>query len=184
MPVVATGELDHLGPAGGAAGQPDRAHGRLGPRVDEADLVDRRNHPRDQFGKLHLGKGGGAEGGAPDDRRADGVQDLGVGMAEEQRTPRADIVDVGVAIDIGEAAPARGRDEEGLSSHGAERAHGRVDAAGDEPQSFLEHLGALSIPRAVCAHPRRLLFVGHVSSRLTGVKAHRPPFSQRATSRA
>ena len=39
--VVAAGELDDLGAAGVAAGQPDRAHGGLGAGVDHAQPLDR-----------------------------------------------------------------------------------------------------------------------------------------------
>ena len=64
VPVVAAGELDDLGAAGEAAGQPDRRHGRLGARVDQAYLLDR--GPRDDLGgQLDLARGGGAEAGAP-----------------------------------------------------------------------------------------------------------------------
>ena len=44
VPVVAAGELHHLRAAGEPAGQPDRAHRRLGAGADEPHLLDRR-HP-------------------------------------------------------------------------------------------------------------------------------------------
>ena len=44
--VVAAGELDDTAAAGEAAGQPDRAHRRLGAGVDQPHLLDRRRPGR------------------------------------------------------------------------------------------------------------------------------------------
>ena len=110
MAVVAAGELhDHVA-AGEAAGQPDRRHRRLGAGGDEPDPLDRR--PRhDLLGQLDLGPRSGVPYDVPRATAAwTAACDLGVGVAEQHRPPRADQVDVLVAVDVGEpGAPGGAR---------------------------------------------------------------------------
>ena len=54
----------------------------------------------DEPGKLDLGLGGSAEGGAAGDSLLDGPNDGGMGVAEDQRPPGTDVVDVLVAVDV------------------------------------------------------------------------------------
>ena len=97
--VVAAGELDDLAATGVAAGEPDRRHGRLGAGVDQAHLLDR--GPGDDLrGQLHLTRGGGAEAGARGGGGLHRRDHLGVGVPEDQRTPRADQVDVAAAVGV------------------------------------------------------------------------------------
>ena len=56
----------------------------------------------DLLGELDLGLGRGAERRAARDGRRDGRLDLRVRVAEQHRAPRADQVDVVVAVDVGE----------------------------------------------------------------------------------
>lgn len=128
--VVAPGELDHLGAAGEAPGEPDRGHGRLGPGGDEADLLDRLDPGDDLLGERHLALTGRPEGGAAGHGLLDGGDDLGVGMAEDHRPPRADEVDVLPAVGVGEVRTRTGHHEPGRTAHRAESAYGRVHAAG------------------------------------------------------
>ncbi len=109
---VATGE---------AAGQPDRRHRRLGARRHEPDPLDGRAGD-DLLGELDLGLGRSTVRRAAGDRRVDGGQHLGVGVTEQHRPPRADQVDVLVAVDVGQPG-ARGRaDEPGRAADRVERA--------------------------------------------------------------
>ena len=89
-----------------AARQPDRRHGRLGAGGDEADPLDRRARD-DLLGQLDLGLGRGAVGRTAGDRAGHGRLHLGVRVAEQHRAPRADQVDVVVAVGVGEPG-ARG----------------------------------------------------------------------------
>ena len=67
--VVGAGELDHALAAGRGAGEPDRAHRRLGPGVDHPDHLDRGEAVGDLGGEIDLALGGGAVGGARARRR-------------------------------------------------------------------------------------------------------------------
>ena len=54
------------------------------------------------------------------------------GVAEDVRAPGADVVDVGLAIDVLDAAALGAADEERLAADVAEGADRGVDAAGDQ----------------------------------------------------
>ena len=62
VPVVAAVELDHAVPAGGAAGEAHCAHGRLGPRGDQPDLLAPGHTLADGLGQEHLARSGSPEG--------------------------------------------------------------------------------------------------------------------------
>ena len=130
MPVVAAGELDHLGAAGEAARQPDRRHRRLGAGGDQPHLLDRLDPGHDLLGELDLALAGRAEGRAAGDRLLDGGDHLGVRVAEDHRPPRAHEVDVLAAVGVGEVRTGTGHHEPGRTAHGAEGPHRRVHAAG------------------------------------------------------
>ncbi len=53
-------------------------------------------------------------------------------VAEDVRSPRADVVDVGLAIDVLDAAAMGLADEERFAADIAERAHRRVHPTGDQ----------------------------------------------------
>ena len=92
--VVAAGELDHRVTPGDAAGQPDRGHYRLGAGGHEADHLQvgyGADHP---LGELDLRLAGGAEGEPVGGGLPDRLDDRRVGVAEDQRSPRADVVEV------------------------------------------------------------------------------------------
>ena len=63
---------------------------------------------------------------AADDRG----EDVGVGVAEDERAPRADVVDVAVAVHVDELGAQSALDEDRVAPDGAHRPHRRVDAAG------------------------------------------------------
>ncbi|MPM32914.1 hypothetical protein SDC9_79481 [bioreactor metagenome] len=120
--VVAALELDHLVPAGGAAGQPQGGHRRLGAGVDQPDLLDR-GAGDDLGGQVDLGAGRGAEGGAVRGRPGDRVEHLGMRVPQQHRPPGADQVDVLVAVDVGDVRPPGRPDEPRRATDGAEGAH-------------------------------------------------------------
>ena len=129
VPVVGAGELEHLVAPGGRARQPQRAHRRLGARRGHAQHVDRRHARTDELRELDLGCRRRAEGGAALGRIGDGLDHLGMGMAVDQRPPRADVVDVGVAVDVGDLRALGTVDEQRVAPDRAHRPHRRVDAA-------------------------------------------------------
>ena len=87
MAVVAAFELQDLLSAGDAACEAQSGHGCLGAGADESDLVDRWNLVAEQFGKFDFEGGVDAEGHSFADGFADGIDDDGGAVTEDQRTP-------------------------------------------------------------------------------------------------
>ena len=147
VPVVAAGELDDLRTAGAAAGQPDRRHGRLGAGVDQAHLLDRRTGD-DLLGERHLARRGRAEAGARGGRGLHRGDDLGVGVAQQQRTPRAHQVDVATAVGVVQPRAVAAHHEPRRAADGLERAHRGVHPAGHEGAGAVEQgLGGRRVAR-------------------------------------
>ena len=145
--VVAPGELQHPGPPGDAAGQPDRRHRRLGSGADQPDLLDR--GPRDQLlGQRDLALGGRTVGGSRRRRPPDRVQHRRVGMPVQQRSPGADQVDVLAAVGVGQVRTvARAHETRGAPDRveGPDRG---VDPARDHrPRAVEQRRGVRRLPR-------------------------------------
>ena len=66
-------------------------------------------------------------------------------MAENRWAPGADVIDVFVAIDVPHARAFGFVDEKRLAAHGAERAHGRIHAAGDAIEGLREKFFGLNV---------------------------------------
>ena len=62
-------------------------------------------------------------------------------MAEDQRAPRADVVDVAIAVDVVEIGRFAALEKDRLAADAAERAGRTIDAAGDEILSTSERGG-------------------------------------------
>ena len=140
--VVAALEFDDDFAAGGGAGEANGRHGGLGAGADEADLFDGGIAGDDALGEVGLGGGGGAEAGGVGGGALDGFDDGGKGVAEDHGAPGAEVVDVAVAVGVGEVGAGGGLDEGGRAADGAKGAHGGVDAAGKEALgALLEGLG-------------------------------------------
>jgi hypothetical protein len=73
-------------------------------------------------------------------RLGDGGDDARVAVAEEERAPRADEVEVAVAVEVVEVGALAPGDEQRVAADGAEGAGGAVDAAGDQARRALERL--------------------------------------------
>ena len=138
MSVIVPGELDHGRAAGEAAGQPDRAHRRLGAAGDQPDLLDGGDPGHDLLGEQHLVLGGGAEGEPARGGPGDGVQHVGVGVAEDHRTPRADQVDVLGAVGVVQVRAAPPGHEPGRPPDRAEGPHRGVHPTGGHCERTLE----------------------------------------------
>jgi hypothetical protein len=137
--VVAARELHDLRAAGVGTGQAHRAHDGLGTRGDEPHLLERRHRrahlPRQ--GELELGRG--AERRAVPGRRRHRGDDVGVGVAGDQRPPRLHPVDVAVAVRVPDlAAGAPGQEQRVVAPDRPHRPHRAGDAARHEPARLLE----------------------------------------------
>ena len=92
--VIAAGELHDEVAARRAAREPDRAHHGLGARRHEAHLLDAGISRDDFLGELHSRRRRGAVRHAAAARALDGRDDLRMRVAQDQRAPRADEVEV------------------------------------------------------------------------------------------
>ena len=124
--VVGAGELQQLRAAGHRAGEPDRAHRRLGARRRHPQHLHARHAAADLLGEVDLAGGRCAERralrGGLDDRR----DDVRVRVAVDERAPRADPVDVAVVVDVDELGALGAVDEDRVAADRAHRADRRV----------------------------------------------------------
>ena len=130
--VVAALELDEQVTTGRGSRQAQRAHRGLGTRVDEAHHLDRTEARGDAIRQAQLAGGGRAERGSGVHGVVQGLTDLGVTVTQDQRAVREHHVDVLVAIHVPDEGAITSHDVRGRSTHGSVRAHGAVDASGDD----------------------------------------------------
>ena len=130
MAVVVAGELHDHRPAGESAGQADGAHRGLGAGVDQPDFLDRRHGLDHQFGQFVFGQRRGAETGAAAQGGFDRLDDRRVAVAEDHGAPRADVVDVAIAVEIEEVGPFGPIEEDRLAADAAKGPGRTIDPAG------------------------------------------------------
>ena len=145
--VVVAGELHDQRPAGGAAGQPDGRQHRLGAGVDQPHPLDRGDPVADLLGQVELALGGGAEGEPAPRGGGDGLDDGGVGVAQDHRPPRADQVDVAPSVGVGDPRAGALDHEPRGAADGAERAHRAVHPARGDRLAAGEEVGRRPGPR-------------------------------------
>ena len=129
--VVAAGELHDAVAARKTTGHAERAHRGFGPRADHPHLFDRGDRLDDHLGQFRLRFGRRAEARPLGEGRFDGSDDLGMGVPQDQRAPRADVIDQAITVDVDEVRPLASLDEEGFAPDRAERAGGAVHPARD-----------------------------------------------------
>ncbi len=140
MAVIAPGELDDLGPAGIAASQAHRTHGRLGTGVHQAHLLHRSDPLHDEFGEFHLPGRGRTERQPVARDRAHRLDHRGMRMPEDHRPPGTHQVDILVTVRVDQMATAGGRDEPRRAAHRTEGPHRGIDTTGDNRFGSLEKL--------------------------------------------
>ena len=101
--VIAAFEFDGEIAAGESARHAQSAHGGFGAGVDQAHHFHGRNDLRDQLGQFDFVPGGRAEAGAGFENLAQRVDHRRRAMAQEQRPPGADVIDIGIAVDVEDA---------------------------------------------------------------------------------
>ncbi len=142
MSVIAAFELHNELALGESAGEPDSRHRRFGSGADEADLLDCWKGLNHQSGEICFCRSGGPKAGAVARSLDDGLQDLGLGVAEDQRSPRANVVDVLVAISIPHVRAHPAHQKRRGAANGPESADRGIDSAGNELLgSFLQSAG-------------------------------------------
>ncbi len=131
MAVIAAVELHDDVATRGAAGQPDGAHRGLGPRADQPQHLHRGKGGVDGLGQLDLHGRGRAVARPPAGRLGHRLHDHRRRVAQDERPPRADEVDVAPAVHVVQPRALGARHEERLTSHPPERAHRAVHPARD-----------------------------------------------------
>jgi len=114
-----------------AARKADRRHGGLGAGVAHPHFFHRGHPIGDGARHFHLKRIRNAEGNPAFRHFVNRADDCDGCMPEDVRAPRADVVDVGLAIDVLDAAALGAADEKRFTSDVAERTHRRVHASGD-----------------------------------------------------
>src|SRR5512139_3916415 len=129
MTMVAAVELDNFVAPGICPRQPQSGHGRLRPRIDEADHLDVGHEIHNPPGKLDLQWTRRAVGCPFHGCLLDRFDYFRMSMARDQWAPGKNVIDIAVAIHIVKIGPLAALDEERLSAHGSEGADRRVHAA-------------------------------------------------------
>ena len=127
--VIAALELHDVLALGAGAGQSNCGHGRFRPGTDEADFLHMRERREHEFGEVGFRRRGRSEAGAVAQGCAQGLDDHGCGVAENQRSPGADVVDVLVAIGVEDVGGLAAHHKRRISAHRAKGTHRGVDAA-------------------------------------------------------
>ena len=129
MPVVATLELDQRIATGIAASEADGAHGRLGAGIHHAHLIHRRNRLTDEFGELRLERCRRAVTQTPCGSRLHRLDDIGVSVTENHRSPGTHVVDVTLAVRAVQKRALGMIDKHRGSANGLERANRGIHPA-------------------------------------------------------
>ena len=107
-------ELQDFVAAAEGAGDAEGLEAGIGAAGGEADLVGAREGADEFLGKLDGVLVGGEEGAAALDGFDDGLDNLGVGVAEDHGTGTHEVVDVLVSRDVPDAGAAALFDDEGV----------------------------------------------------------------------
>jgi hypothetical protein len=145
VPVVAALELHQQIAAREAARRADRAHRRLGAARHAAQHLDRGVQLLDALGEADLELGRRAVRQASRRCVLHRADDVGVGVAQDHRPPRADVVEVCGAVGAEQARPLGSLDEDRVTADRAEGPHRTVHAAGDALQRTFEQRAARGV---------------------------------------
>ena len=132
MTVISAVELDDEIPAGGGARNAKGAHRGFRPAVDEPDPLDRRHPHPDELRQPHLARARDAKRASRLGGAVDRLDDAAIGVAEQQRTERADVVDVSPPRLIPDHRALATHEHGWLPPNRAVGANGAVHAAREE----------------------------------------------------
>ncbi len=138
--VVATFELDDGVATREATGQAQGAHAGLGARAHQAHHVHAGHVGQDGFGQFDFALGGRAKGQAFRGRTLNGVEHFGVAMTQDHGAPRADVIDVALALGIPQVSALSALNEPGGATDCAKGTHRRIDPTRDHALCPLEQL--------------------------------------------
>ena len=126
-------------------------------------FCDARHQLANQFRHRHFKRIRDAEARAAVGGGFDGGNDFRMRVAENGRAPGADVINQFIAVHVPDVRAFGPVDEKRLAADGAERAHGRIDAAGNVFQRLGEKLfGFVTIHLLQLARTK----ISHLSNRL------------------
>ena len=137
--VIAAVEFDDQVAARGGARQAHGAHGRLGARADKSHFFARRKRFSDARRKFDFEFGGHAVTRATARLLGDRLNDLRMRVTQNQRAPRANVIDVFVSVGVPQARAGGAIDDDGFAAHGAKCAHGAVHSADEHVSRAAEY---------------------------------------------
>ena len=140
MAVVAAFEFQNQVALGESARDANGGHGRFGAGADEANALDGRHRAGDLLAQFDFERRSHAVAGAAPRLLGDRGDHVRVRVAQNQRAPGADVIDVLAPVHILEARALRAIDDQRRAAHGAKRAHGAVHAADQNFFGALEKL--------------------------------------------
>ena len=132
MSVVSAVEFEDDVAFGGGSGESECGHCGFGSGVYEADHLDGWDGVGDDFCGGDFDFGWCAERCAACGGILSGFGDLWVSVSEYEGTPGAYVVDVLVAVGVGDFGSVSGGEEQGVAADGSPCSGGAVDAAGYE----------------------------------------------------
>ena len=130
--VITAFKLDELVATGNAASESNGGHGRFSAAVDHAHHLDRRHGGDNLFGEFDLQFVRRAKAGAVRRNRRKRLNNFLVGVAQNHRSPGADVIDEAASINVSDRCAAGALDEQRRAADAAKSAHRRIDAAGDQ----------------------------------------------------
>ena len=142
MPVISALELHDQAASGGCPRHAQGAHGGLGPAVDEPQTFDRRHAGLDQLGQPNFAWAGHAERPTGLRRRLDGADHRCVGVAQQQRAERSDVVDEALSAFVPDKGALSSHERRWFAAHGAIGANRAVHAARKQVEGSLAPAGA------------------------------------------
>ena len=163
MPVIAALELERQVAAGESAGDAKSAHRRLGAGIHQANQFHARLGSADKLGELDFAFRRRSETGADLEYSLQRVDHRLRAMAEKQRSPGTDVVDIAVPIDVDQPRSFASGDESRCSAD-----PGRPERASSRLRALLSGHERKALLSANC--PRQLL-----SRQLTDRQQSRPP---------
>ena len=131
MAVVTAGELDNAIAAGEAPGQADGRHRGLRAAIDHPKTLNAGHGLYHVLGQLAFALCRSAEGGSRLQRFLDCFDHGRVAVPQDHRPPRTDVVQITIAIDVGQRGTVALGEQNGVASNGAEGAGRAVDATGN-----------------------------------------------------
>ena len=144
--VIAAVELDDLVALRESAREPDGAHARFRAGIRHANFFNAGNQFANQLRHFHFKRIWDAEARSAFGGGFDCRNNFRMRVAENRRTPGADVINQFISVNVPDARTFCLVNKKRIAADGAERAHGRVDAAGNVFQRLGEKLFGF------CAH--------------------------------